>query len=150
MTTPASSPDLPDDGYVLGRTSEEYQRLRWRARLWEQVTAQVLGRVGIGPGMRCLDAGCGPGEVMRLMAGRVGASGCVTGLDNDGRLGREALEVLRATVGGSSSSPALTPRPPASRRAARSTWCRRGCCCCMWLTRLPRCASCTPGRGRAG
>ena len=50
--------------------------------------------------MRCLDVGCGPGEVMRLMAGRVGASGCVTGLDTDARLGREALEVLRAPVGG--------------------------------------------------
>jgi 2-polyprenyl-3-methyl-5-hydroxy-6-metoxy-1,4-benzoquinol methylase len=63
MTRPASSPDLPDDGYVLGRTSGEYQRLRWQARLWEQVTARALDRVGIGPGMRCLDVGCGPGEV---------------------------------------------------------------------------------------
>jgi ubiquinone/menaquinone biosynthesis C-methylase UbiE len=100
MTTPATFPDLPDDGYVLGRTSEEYQRLRRQAQLWEQVTAQALDRVGIGAGMRCLDVGCGPGEVMRLMAGRVGASGRVTGLDNDGRVGREAVEVLRATVAG--------------------------------------------------
>jgi ubiquinone/menaquinone biosynthesis C-methylase UbiE len=60
----------------------------------------VLDQVGIGPGMRCLDVGCGPGEVMRLMAERVGASGQVTGVDNDGRLGREALEVLGATVPG--------------------------------------------------
>jgi ubiquinone/menaquinone biosynthesis C-methylase UbiE len=37
---------------------------------------------------------------MRLMAERVGASGQVTGVDNDGRLGREALEILRATVPG--------------------------------------------------
>ena len=87
MTTSATSPDVPDDGYVLARTSEEYQRLRRQAQLWEQVTAQALDRVGIGAGMRCLDVGCGPGEVMRLMAGRVGASGRVTGLDNDGRVG---------------------------------------------------------------
>jgi SAM-dependent methyltransferase len=100
MTMPASSPDVPDDNYVLGRTSEEYQRLRWQARLWEQITAQALDRVGLTQGMRCLDVGCGPGEVMRLMAERVGASGCVTGLDNDGRLGREARDVLRATVPG--------------------------------------------------
>jgi ubiquinone/menaquinone biosynthesis C-methylase UbiE len=100
MTPPALSPDLPDDGYVLARTSAEYQRLRTQARLWEQVTAQALDRVGIGAGMRCLDVGCGPGEVMRLMAGRVGASGRVTGLDNDGRVGGEAVEVLRATVAG--------------------------------------------------
>jgi ubiquinone/menaquinone biosynthesis C-methylase UbiE len=100
MTMPATSPDLPDDDYVLSRTSEEYQRLRWQARLWEQITAQALDRVGISPGMRCLDVGCGPGEVMRLMAGRVGASGHVTGIDNDGRLGREALDILRTTVPG--------------------------------------------------
>ncbi len=100
MTTPARSPDLPDDDYVLGRASEEYQRLRWQARLWEQLTAQALDRVGISLGMRCLDVGCGPGEVMRLMAGRVGTTGHVTGIDNDGRLGREALEILRATVPG--------------------------------------------------
>lgn len=100
MTTPATSPDLPDDGYVMGRTSEEYQRLRWQASLWEQATARALDLAGISPGMRCLDVGSGPGEVMRLMAGRVGPSGQVTGIDNDGRLGREALDILRATVPG--------------------------------------------------
>ena len=100
MITPVTPPDLPDDGYVLARTSDEYQRLRRQARLWEQVTARVLDQVGIGAGMHCLDVGCGPGEVMRLMAERVGPSGRVTGLDNDARVGREALEVLRATVAG--------------------------------------------------
>jgi len=59
MATPARSPDLPDDGYVLARTSEEYQRLRRQARLWEQVTAQALDRVGIGAGMSCLDWAAG-------------------------------------------------------------------------------------------
>lgn len=59
MTAPAT----PPDDYILGRTSEEYQRLRWQARLWEPITARVLDQVGIGPGMRCLDVGCGPGEV---------------------------------------------------------------------------------------
>ena len=66
MTTPTRSAGLPDDGYVLARTSAEYQRLRAQARLWEQVTAQALDRLGIGAGMRCLDVGCRPGEVMRL------------------------------------------------------------------------------------
>jgi SAM-dependent methyltransferase len=100
MTTSATSPEAPDDAYVLARTSGEYQRLRRQAQLWEQVTAQALDRVGIGAGMRCLDVGCGPGEVMRLMAERVGACGRVTGLDNDGRVGQEAVGVLRATVAG--------------------------------------------------
>jgi ubiquinone/menaquinone biosynthesis C-methylase UbiE len=100
MTTPETSPDLPDDGYVLARTSQEYQRLRRQAQLWQDVTAQALDRVGIGAGMACLDVGCGPGEVMRLMAERVGAEGRVTGLDNDGRVGREAVQALRAGVAG--------------------------------------------------
>jgi len=59
-----TSPDLPDDDYVLGRTSQEYQRLRWQARLWEPITARVLDQVGIGPGMRRLDAWTRPGGVM--------------------------------------------------------------------------------------
>jgi ubiquinone/menaquinone biosynthesis C-methylase UbiE len=99
MTTPVSA-DPPDDGYVLGRTSAEYQRLRRQAGMWEQVTARVLGQAGVGAGMRCLDVGCGSGEVMRLMAGLVGPFGQVTGTDIDARLGQEALGVLRATVPG--------------------------------------------------
>jgi ubiquinone/menaquinone biosynthesis C-methylase UbiE len=99
MTLPVSA-DLPGEGYALGRTSAEYQRLRRQAGMWEQVTARVLAQAGLGPGMRCLDVGCGPGEVMRLMAGLVGPSGQVTGIDNDARLGQETLSVLRATVPG--------------------------------------------------
>jgi SAM-dependent methyltransferase len=53
----------------------------------------VLDRAGLGPGMSCLDVGCGPGEVMRLMAERIGPTGRVMGIDVDGKLGREALSV---------------------------------------------------------
>jgi len=100
--TPADPPgdQAGDYAMVLGRTSREYQRLRDQARLWEPATARVLGQAGVRPGMRCLDVGCGPGEVMRLLAGRVGPAGQVTGVDTDGRLGREALGVLRATLPG--------------------------------------------------
>ncbi len=50
MTTPAAPPDLPDDDYVLGRTSEEYRRLRWQARLWEPTTARVFPGRGLRTG----------------------------------------------------------------------------------------------------
>jgi SAM-dependent methyltransferase len=83
--------------YVLGRTEGEYERLREQARMWEPETARLLAAGGIGPGLRCLDVGCGPGEVMRLMAERVGPRGEVTGVDVDGALGAHALETLRAT-----------------------------------------------------
>jgi len=85
----------PDD-YVLGRTPAEYERLRAQARIWEAATGRLLDQVELGPGARCLDAGCGPGETMRLLAQRVGPSGHVTGIDVDAPLGAQALSMLRA------------------------------------------------------
>lgn len=81
--------------YVMGTTSEEYERLRRQSELLEPITSSVLNRAGLCPGMRCLDVGCGPGEVMRLMAERVGLEGRIVGVDVDGKLGREALSILR-------------------------------------------------------
>jgi ubiquinone/menaquinone biosynthesis C-methylase UbiE len=80
--------------YIMDRTSEEYSRLKRQAQCWEPMTRFVLERAGLAEGMRCLDAGCGPGEVMRLMAQCVGPAGCVVGLDTDGNIGTEALAAL--------------------------------------------------------
>jgi SAM-dependent methyltransferase len=85
-----------DHDYVLGRTDAEYDRLTGQARWWEPETARVLDRVGIEPGARCLDAGCGPGEVMRLLAERAGPDGRVLGIDVDAELGRRGLRRLHA------------------------------------------------------
>lgn len=85
------------DEYVMGRTAEEYRRLRMQALMLEPATRGVLQQIGLREGMSCLDVGCGPGEVMRLMGEFVGPSGSVTGMDCDGRLGNEAIEVLRST-----------------------------------------------------
>ena len=79
--------------------AKDYQRLRNQARMWEGATADVLDRVGLKPGMSCLDVGSGPGAVMRLMADRAGAEGSVTGIEIDAGLGREALQALRAEGG---------------------------------------------------
>jgi SAM-dependent methyltransferase len=80
---------------VLSRGSEEYERLRRQAQIWEEATRRVFDRIAIVPGMRCLDVGCGPGETMRLLGERVGVDGEVVGLDSDGKLGAEALENLQ-------------------------------------------------------
>jgi len=82
------------DRYSLGRTPEEYERLRAQARMWEAPTGRLLDQVGLAPGARCLDAGCGPGETMRLMAHRVGPAGTVTGIDIDAGLGPLAQAML--------------------------------------------------------
>ena len=92
MSTMATRPAHED--YVLGRSAEEYERLRAQARVWEAATGRLFDRVELGRGARCLDAGCGPGEVMRLMAQRVGPGGYVCGVDVDAALGAQAVATL--------------------------------------------------------
>jgi ubiquinone/menaquinone biosynthesis C-methylase UbiE len=87
------------DGYVHARDLNEYQRLRDQALMWQRATEEVLDRVGLRPGMSCLDVGAGPGAVMRLMADRVGPTGRVTGIEIDGALGSHTLADLRAQGG---------------------------------------------------
>lgn len=87
------------DGYVHARDMDEYQRLRVQAQLWQRASEELLDRIGLKPGMNCLDVGAGPGAVMRLMADRVGPQGRVTGIEIDGVLGAQALADLR-TQGG--------------------------------------------------
>ena len=92
----AMSNNTNADGYVLSRTASEYERLRVQAEVWAPFTDRVLAQAGLGEGMTALDAGCGPGEVMRLMARRVGPTGSVTGVDIDPAVGTYGLERLRA------------------------------------------------------
>jgi trans-aconitate methyltransferase len=80
--------------YALGYTAQEYERLRAQARVWELAAARVLDQVGLPAGARCLDAGCGPGETMRLLAERVGEEGRVLGIDADRSIGALAVEML--------------------------------------------------------
>src|SRR5918912_3663027 len=89
-----STAEIERKAYALARTPEEYERLRAQARVWEDATLRLLDRIGLAPGMRCLDAGCGPGETMRLMAERVGPAGRVVGVDADAALGAQALAML--------------------------------------------------------
>src|SRR5215475_7956052 len=92
MTT--TETERPQAVYALGHTPEEYARLRMQARMWEPATGRLLDQVGLGPGASCLDAGCGPGETMRLMAERVGPAGRVLGVDADASLGAQAQAML--------------------------------------------------------
>ena len=57
----------------------------------------LLDRIGVGPGWRCLDLGCGPGGILHLLSARVGAGGHVVGLDADPVL-LEAARTLMATL----------------------------------------------------
>jgi len=83
--------------YALGQSPPEHERLRAQARVWEAATGRLLDQVGLAPGASCLDAGCGPGETMRLMAQRTGPAGHVLGIDVDSALGAAALAMLHGT-----------------------------------------------------
>jgi ubiquinone/menaquinone biosynthesis C-methylase UbiE len=91
------SPTVPAvERYVISGGKRGYDRLAVLARNWLPTTSALFDRVELGAGMRCLDLGCGGGDVTFVMAQRVGSSGSVTGIDMDGvKLGL-AREAARA------------------------------------------------------
>jgi hypothetical protein len=45
------------DRYVHARNDQEYQRLRLQASMWQDASGALLDRIGLAPGMSCLDVG---------------------------------------------------------------------------------------------
>jgi len=69
--------------YALGYTDAEQARLIRQATLNAPHTERLFREAGIGPGHRVLDLGSGMGDVSMLVAGLVGASGEVVGIERD-------------------------------------------------------------------
>ena len=69
--------------YVLRRGGEGARRLRLLARVKWPSTRALLRRAGLRPGMRCLDVGCGTGEVTVKMSRLVEPGGKAVGIDID-------------------------------------------------------------------
>jgi ubiquinone/menaquinone biosynthesis C-methylase UbiE len=59
-------------------------------------TRAVLWRLDLRAGARCLDVGCGAGDVLPLLAELAGRDGSVTGIDRNDTLGASGLAALRA------------------------------------------------------
>ena len=72
-----------EDRYIIRGGLEGRERLRVLARAMYPTTAALFDRVGIVPGMSCLDVGCGGGDVTCELARRVAPSGRAVGLDRD-------------------------------------------------------------------
>jgi ubiquinone/menaquinone biosynthesis C-methylase UbiE len=73
----------PAGDYALGYTDAEQDRLMRQAALNAPYTERLFREGGIGPGHRVLDLGSGMGDVSMLVAGLVGASGEVVGIERD-------------------------------------------------------------------
>jgi len=78
VTTSRSAAD-----YALGYTNAEQARLIRQATLIAPHTERLFREAGIGVGHRVLDLGSGMGDVSMLVAGLVGASGEVVGIERD-------------------------------------------------------------------
>jgi 2-polyprenyl-3-methyl-5-hydroxy-6-metoxy-1,4-benzoquinol methylase len=88
------------NSYVIRGGRDGYDRLKVIARAWATSTAALLDRVGVGEGQVCLDLGCGGGDVTIDLAGRVGASGRVVGIDMDEvKLDLAAHDAVKAGLG---------------------------------------------------
>ena len=48
------------DGYALGRTPQEYERLRAQSRVWEAATGRLLDQIGLAPGRAAWTPAAGP------------------------------------------------------------------------------------------
>ncbi len=70
-------------GYVIRGGRAGADRLQVLARSLRPGTDALLDRVGVPPGTRCLDVGCGPGDVTLELARRAGKQGLTTGVDMD-------------------------------------------------------------------
>lgn len=78
--------------YPIERRAGEVERLRLQAEAMAPDAATMLDRIGVSEGWRCLDVGCGPGGITRLMSERAGKTGHVVGLDMDA----EFLQIARS------------------------------------------------------
>jgi SAM-dependent methyltransferase len=85
----ANSPSYP-----LGGTGTERDRLITQAEQYEPTANWLLDQLGIRPGWKALDVGCGPIGILNLLSERVGSSGSVVGLEREARF----AEMARAEI----------------------------------------------------
>ena len=84
----------PPDGYALGRSDAETQRLILQHQIYGPLSRQFLVSAGITAGMRVLDVGSGAGDMALLAAELTGPEGRVVGVDPNPQI----VEVAAARV----------------------------------------------------
>jgi SAM-dependent methyltransferase len=80
----------------------ERQRLALMSSLLDPMELAYIAKLGVGPGWRCLEVGCGNGSIAQALAARVAPSGHVVASDLDvsylGNLKAPCLEVRRIDI----------------------------------------------------
>jgi len=80
----------------------ERQRLALMSSLLDPMEQAYIAKLGVAPGWRCLELGCGNGSIARALATLVAPSGHVVASDIDltylGNLEMPGLEVRRIDV----------------------------------------------------
>jgi SAM-dependent methyltransferase len=71
----------PSDLYLLGHGTAEEERLQRQAQELAPESRALLDQVGIRPGDRAIDIGCGPAGTLELLSELVGANGKAVGLE---------------------------------------------------------------------
>src|SRR5262245_9010038 len=84
--------------YVLGTHDEEVERLGLQHRVWRPRVLDAWSRAGFSTGQTILDIGCGPGHATFDLAGIVGPTGRVVGLERSRRF-LDVLESERRRLG---------------------------------------------------
>lgn len=82
---------MAEQSYIITSGQRGRERLRVLARVMLPGTLQLFDQLGVREGWRCLDSGCGGGDVTFELARRVAPRGRVTGIDLD----EEKLELAR-------------------------------------------------------
>jgi SAM-dependent methyltransferase len=86
--------------YVIRGGFQGRERLRVLARTLRPSTSALFERLGVGAGLRCLDVGCGGGDVTLELARLVGSGGQVIGVDIDEtKLGLARQEAVAQRIG---------------------------------------------------
>jgi SAM-dependent methyltransferase len=73
------------ESYPLGGTQTELGRLLTQAEAYEPQANWLLDQIGVQPGWRTVDIGCGPIGILNLLSQRVGPRGLVVGLEREAR-----------------------------------------------------------------
>jgi SAM-dependent methyltransferase len=82
------------DQYVLGYRHAEQERLQQQALQLAAESERLFDQIGIGPGARIVEIGCGPRGCLDLLANRAGPTGQVIGLERS----EDAVVLARAFV----------------------------------------------------